>query len=139
MSTHIGDLVRPLCPHHECTCSIKFSDFYLLEGRNYARLSEFSEFSKCDNDVITCRDVRNFEWKPQLVGGCQKLPQYAKLISGNRPVSSINSEHTNKYIHTYIHIYIQPCVLIVRALRSRSLRDGSLSHKGSFATFVRSC
>ena len=28
--------------------------------------------------------------------------------------------------------------LILRALRSRSLRDGSLSHKGRFATFVRS-
>ena len=27
----------------------------------------------------------------------------------------------------------------IRALRSRSLRDGSLSHKGRFATFVRSC
>ena len=27
---------------------------------------------------------------------------------------------------------------IIRALRSRSLRDGSLSHKGRFATFVRS-
>ena len=26
-----------------------------------------------------------------------------------------------------------------RALRSRSLRDGSLTHKGRFATFVRSC
>ena len=26
-----------------------------------------------------------------------------------------------------------------RALRSRSLRDGSLPHKGRFATFVRSC
>ena len=26
-----------------------------------------------------------------------------------------------------------------RALRSRSLRDGSLSYKGRFATFVRSC
>ena len=29
--------------------------------------------------------------------------------------------------------------LIARALRSRSLRDGSLSYKGRFATFVRSC
>ena len=28
---------------------------------------------------------------------------------------------------------------ITRALRSRSLRDGSLSHKGRIATFVRSC
>ena len=30
-------------------------------------------------------------------------------------------------------------IFIVRALRSRSLRDGSLHHKGRFATFVRSC
>ena len=30
-------------------------------------------------------------------------------------------------------------ILLIRALRSRSLRDGSLSHKGRFATFVRSC
>ena len=27
----------------------------------------------------------------------------------------------------------------IRALRPRSLRDGSLSYKGRFATFVRSC
>ena len=55
-----------------------FSDSYLLERRNYARLSEFSGFSKCDNDVITCRGVRNFEWKPKLVVGGQKLPLYAQ-------------------------------------------------------------
>ena len=30
-------------------------------------------------------------------------------------------------------------IFTVRALRSRSLRDGSLSHKGRFAAFVRSC
>ena len=30
-------------------------------------------------------------------------------------------------------------LLILRALRSRSLRDGSLSHEDRFATFVRSC
>ena len=29
-------------------------------------------------------------------------------------------------------------LLTVRALRSRSFRDGSLPHKGRFATFVRS-
>ena len=28
---------------------------------------------------------------------------------------------------------------IIRALRSRSLRDGTLPHKGRFASFVRSC
>ena len=47
----------------------------------------------------------------------------------------------NPYIHNtdltmqniFIHNYFQ------RALRSRSLRDGSLSYKGRFATFVRSC
>ena len=37
------------------------------------------------------------------------------------------------------NIFINVCVLIVRALRSRSLLDGSLPHKGRFATFVRSC
>ena len=32
------------------------------------------------------------------------------------------------------------CIYIyIGALRSRSLRDGSLSHKGRFAIFVRSC
>ena len=37
-----------------------------------------------------------------------------------------------KQLWTYKLIYI-------RALRSRSLRDGSLSYKGRSATFVRSC
>ena len=48
------------------------------------------------------------------------------------PSLSYNPDkQTNK--HTYNNR-----VLIIRALRSRSLRDGLLSHKGRFATFVRS-
>ena len=38
----------------------------------------------------------------------------------------------------YLLVNILVLLLIGRALRSRSLRDGSLPHKGRFATFVRS-
>ena len=34
------------------------------------RLGEFSGFTMCDDDVKT--GVRNFEWKPELLGECQK-------------------------------------------------------------------
>ena len=33
--------------------------------------------SQSENDVITWRGVRNFEWKPQLGVGDQRLPLYA--------------------------------------------------------------
>ena len=46
-------------------------------------------------------------------------------------VSYSESAHS---ITLYVYMYIY-----IGALRSRSLRDGSLSHKGRFATFVRSC
>ena len=92
-------------------------NFYLLEGRNYARLSEFSGFSKCDNDVITCRGVRNFEWKPQLVGGCQKLPLYAKNHIW-KPSSFFNQLGTYKqiYIYTYIQFYIYVYSLVFNSI-----------------------
>ena len=32
-----------------------------------------------------------------------------KIRFRNRPVSSINSEHTNKYIHIYIYTYTALC------------------------------
>ena len=80
------------------------SDVYLLEGRNYARLSEFSGSSKCDNDVITCRGVRNFEWKPQLVGGGQKLPIYAQNHIWKQS-SFFNQLGIYKQIYTHIYIY----------------------------------
>ena len=79
-----------------------FQNFQLLEGRNYARLSEFSGFSKCDNDVITCRGVRNFEWKPKLVGGCQKLSLYAKNHIWKLS-SFFNQLGTYKQIYTFIY------------------------------------
>ena len=61
--------------------------------------SEFSGFSKCDNDVITCRDVRNLSGNLNLLAGAKSYPYMPKIAIGNRPVSSINSEHTNKYIY----------------------------------------
>ena len=35
MSKHIDNMVCvcPTCPHHYCTCSIKFSDFFLQRVR----------------------------------------------------------------------------------------------------------
>ena len=51
---------------------------------------------KFENDVITWR-VRNFEWEPQVVGGGKSYRYMPKIKFGNRRVSSINSEHTNKY------------------------------------------
>ena len=85
---------------------IRFSDFYLVEGANYVRLSEFPRFSKCDNDVITCRGVRYFEWKPQLVGGCQKLPLYAKKSH----LETVQFLQSTRNIQTNItHIYTTLC------------------------------
>ena len=52
MSKHIDNFMRPTCPYYKCTYPIKFSDFNLLEGANYVRLSEFSRFSKCKNDGV---------------------------------------------------------------------------------------
>ena len=67
------------------------------------RLSEFSGVSKCDNHVITCRGVRNFESKPQLVGGCQKFPIYAENHFW-KPSSFFNQFGTYKQIYTHIHL-----------------------------------
>ena len=53
-------------------------------------------------------------------------------IAGPEVTISVRSEHFLFITCKHIYIYI-------RALRSRSLRDGSLPHKGRFATFVRSC
>ena len=44
-----------------------------------------------------------------FLSGAKSYPYMPKFRFRNRPVSSMNSEHTNKYIHTHI----QPCVLIV--------------------------
>ena len=38
-----------------------------------------------------------------LLAGAKSYPYMPKSRFGNRPVSSINSEHTNKYIYTYTH------------------------------------
>ena len=58
--------------------SIKFPDFYLVNGANYLRFSELSRFSKCENDVIFWLGEINFGSKPQLFIGGQKLTLYAK-------------------------------------------------------------
>ena len=76
-------------------CSITFSDFYLTEGAYYERLSEFSRFSKCENDGITLRRAKNFEWEPQLVVGVLKLPLYAKKQI-SKPSSYFNQLRTYK-------------------------------------------
>ena len=49
-------------------------------------------------DVITCRGVINFEWKPQLVGGCQKF-ETVQFLRSTRNIQ------TNIYTHTYTRIY----------------------------------
>ena len=81
----------------------KILRFLCLRGQE---LSEFSGFSKCNNEVIACRGVRNFEWKPQLVGGCQRLPLYAKNHIW-KPSSFLHQLGTYKQI--YIHIYTALC------------------------------
>ena len=48
--------------------------------------------------VITRRGVKNFNRKPQLVGGGGGIwSDTPKISFRNRPVSSINSGHTNIY------------------------------------------
>ena len=51
--------------------------------------------------------------------------------------SSISIYNPDKQTKTHAHTQ-QLSFNNIRALRSRSLRDGSLPHKGRFATFVRS-
>ena len=91
------------------------------------RFCDSSHLLKTGNYVITWRGVKRLNRKPQLFGGGGALwPETPKISFRIRPVSSINSGHTYIYIN-------------IRALRSRSLRDGSLPHKSRFATFVRPC
>ena len=60
------------------------------------RLSEFSGFSKRDNDV------RNLN----LLAGANSYPYVPKITFGNRPVSSINRNiQTNIYTHTYAFVF----------------------------------
>ena len=70
---------------------------------SYKRLCDFSHLPKTGNYVITWRGMKNFNRKPQLVGGGEFWPDIPKISFRNRPVSSINSGHTNIYnIYLYI-------------------------------------
>ena len=74
----------------------------------YKHLCDYSHFQKCDNYVITPSNVgKNFQ-DSNLSEPGQKYPHMAKISPGGLPVSSINSEHINIYIHiyTYTHIHI---------------------------------
>ena len=97
--TRLKHIVNMVCG----TCSIKFSDFYLIEGAKYVRLSDSSHFSKCENGVITLRGVRNFEWKLNLLSGAKSYLCMPKIRFRNRPVfqstRNINIQ-TNIRIHT---------------------------------------
>ena len=116
---------------HKDPYRIKFSRFYLLWGVRYQHLCDFSHFQKCDNYVITPSNVLEFFQNSNLSEPGQKYPHMPKISPGGLPVSSINSVHINIYIYIYFN-----CVLIVRALRSRSLRDGSLPHKGGVLLII---
>ena len=70
--------------------------FYLLE---VAIMCDLVNFHASKNVRMTSLGGGNFESKPQLVVWCHKLPYMPKMRFRNRPVSSINSEHTSKYIY----------------------------------------
>ena len=53
--------------------------------------------SQSENDVITWRGVKNFEWKPQLVVGDQKLPYAINQIW--KPSSLFHQFGTYKQIY----------------------------------------
>ena len=101
MSKHIDIMMQPTCPYYKCTCSIKFSEFYLVEGWSYVRLSEISHFSKCENDVITWRK-ENFRLETQLVVGWQKKPLYAKKSD----LETVQFLQSNLNMQTTIYKYI---------------------------------
>ena len=85
-------------------------------------------FTLSGNDVITWRGVKNFNRKPQLVGGGG---------GGNfGPIDQKSAYETVQFLQSILDIQTY---IYKGALRSRSLRDGSLPHKGRSATFVRLC
>ena len=69
---------------------------------SYKALCDFKHFPKTGNDVITWGGVKKFNRKPKLAGGGKLWPDIPKISFRNRPVSTMNSGHTNIYIYIYI-------------------------------------
>ena len=67
-----------------------------------------------------------------------ELENYNILLFFYKPMTTLSILIRFSHLEIFI-INIFVVVYKQRALRSRSLRDGSLSYKGRFATFVRSC
>ena len=65
--------MSPVYRYPRYTTCTKVSDFSLHKGVSYKRLCDFSHLPKTGNYVITWRGVKNFNRKPQLVGGGKTL------------------------------------------------------------------